>query len=280
MSMILVVINAAVYFLQLVMQLSTNTAGQLERYLALTPVDLFHGWIWQLLTFQFLHGGPLHLILNCVMLYMFGRSVEEIIGRMEFLKLYLISGAIGGLLQATLGWLFPIHFGYESSTLGASAGVFALVAAFAALHWEQHITTLVAFVIPVTMRAKYLLLVMGILSGFGMLEKGSGIAHAAHLGGMLAGLGYIRMFVQGGRGGAEWDWMRRRSEKRELVNAGSGRVSVRRVQPQKAEELPPEEFISKEVDPILDKISQHGIHSLTDQERTILEKARKKMSKR
>jgi len=60
---------------------------------------LSHGYVWQLLTFQFMHGNFLHLLLNCWAIFMFGREVEQALGRKSFLTLYLSSGVIGGLCK-------------------------------------------------------------------------------------------------------------------------------------------------------------------------------------
>jgi membrane associated rhomboid family serine protease len=279
--LILIIANTAVYALQLLAGLNQGLSGNfVNRYFALVPDDLARGWVWQLITFQFLHGGAFHLIMNCLMLWMFGRSLEETLGRSTFLKLYFTSGTLGGLLQVLCGWTFPSHFG-AGAVVGASAGVFGLIAAFAALNWEQRITTLVAFILPVTMRAKYLLLILGILAVLGMLERASGIAHAAHLGGMLAGMGYVHFIIKGNLRGFVPSRPARYSARRELVRSGSPRRTFWRSEPSgPAEELPPAEFISREVDPILDKISAHGIQSLTDREKRILEAARARMATR
>lgn len=279
--LVLIIANTVVFTLQLLAGLNQGLSGNfINRYFALVPDDLARGWIWQLFTFQFLHGGAFHLIINCAMLWMFGRGLEETLGRSTFLKLYFVSGTLGGLLQVVCGWVFPAHFG-AGAVMGASAGVFGLIAAFAALNWEQPITTLVAFIIPVTMRAKYLLLILGILAGLGMLERNSGIAHAAHLGGMFAGLGFVHFVIKGNRGSFEWSRPRRSSPRRELVKSGSAKGAFWKKEPTATtDDLPPAEFISREVDPILDKISAHGIQSLTDRERRILEAARARMAKR
>ena len=279
-SLILVVANTSVFALQLIFQLMSDpNPSPIERHFALNPVD-WTRWIYQLFSFQFLHGGPLHLILNCAMLYIFGRPVEQALGRTDFLKFYLVSGALGGLLQVACSWVFPHHFGMLP-VVGASVGVFALIAAFAALNWEQSITTLVAFIIPVTMKAKYLILVMGILAVLGMLERNSPVANAAHLGGLLAGLGYIRLLVQADRTLFDWRRFRHSRPKQELVEVRRTQRSFwQKPQLSTNDDLPPAEFISREVDPILDKISAHGIQSLTDRERKVLEAARAKMAKR
>jgi membrane associated rhomboid family serine protease len=284
-SLWLIAVNTACYAAQLIVPLfvqAGGASGGLERYLALRTDEPGVNWLWQLLTFQFLHdrGNPLHLILNCAMLYLFGRPVEDVLGRTAFLRFYLVSGAVGGLLQVACSWLFQGHFG-QGPVLGASAGVFALIAAFAALNWNHPITMLVAFIIPVTMKAKYLVLVEVIIAGFGLLQGRSGVAHAAHMGGILAGLGYVRFFVLREFVWFNWPRFRRSLPHRELVKTASGRHgSWAPSKKEEFEDLPSAEFISKEVDPILDKISAHGIQSLTAREREILQAARERMGKR
>lgn len=282
-SVWLVIVNAAFYAAQLIIPLTGTRLDapqpQLEPYLALYPQDLVRGCIWQLITFQLLHAGPLHLILNCAMLYMFGRPVESILGKTRFLALYFGSGAVGGLLHAIVSLALPMHFGL-GPVVGASAGVFGVIAAFAILNRDTPITTLIALVFPVTMPAKYLLLAELVLAVIGMLQPRSGIAHAAHLGGMLAGVVYVKL-------ASRWRWPARtgrarfRRRLRQLVNV-TARKSVFGEQPVPTtpDDLPPDEFLEREVDPILDKISAHGIQSLTERERRILELARRKMEKR
>jgi membrane associated rhomboid family serine protease len=280
----LVIVNVVFYTAQLVVPAvvgSQNVA--LETYLALHPADVLHGEIWQLLTFQVLHAGPFHLLINCAMLYIFGRSVETALGRARFFILYFGSGVVGGTLQVVLSLLFKEHFGFIEGlgwppVVGASAGVFGLIAAFATLYRDTPVTMLVAFIIPVSLKAKYLLLVELILAVLGMLDAGSNVAHAAHLGGMLAGIFYVRYLSQW-----NWHWPRlrgnvRRVPSRELVNVTAAKAQGWPNLP--GDPISPEEFISREVDPILDKISAHGIQSLTERERQILEAARRKMDKR
>src|SRR5207247_9817250 len=105
-----------------------------------------------------------------------------------------------------------------------------------------------------------------------------GMAGAPHLGGMLTGLIFVRYAVHG-----HWPRLRRaeRPPMRRLVKVHSQQSAPwGRNKDVIEEDLPPEEFLSKEVDPILDKISAQGIQSLTDRERKILESARQKMAKR
>ena len=279
--LVLVIVNVAVFAAQLVLDLVSPTLAHNARViLALSPDGLQRGWIWQILTFQFLHAGLFHLLINCAMLWIFGRTVVAQAGTKNFLRIYFFSGILGGLLQVMLSWLFPFYFGM-GAVVGASAGVFGLIAAFAALNWEQPITSYFALVIPVTMAAKYLILVESVFAVFGLLSRGSGIAHGAHLGGILTGLAYVRWIILSEKSFANWAPFRRVPRQRELVTAHAPRRTAwQRPEKPAEEELAPSEFISREVDPILDKISAHGIQSLTDDERKILEAARKKIARR
>ena len=279
-TVLLILVNAAVFGLELLAGLAPGSSLHHGiAYLALDPDNLEHGCVWQLFTFQFLHADILHLVINCAMLYMFGRPLEAALGRASFLRLYFGSGTVGGLVQALCAWTFPRQFGH-GAVVGASAGVFGLIAAFAWLNRDMPITTLIAFIIPVTMKAKYLLVIEVVLAVFGLLAPSSGIAHGAHLGGMLVGLAYAQ-FVVLGRPRFGWRRVRPAVVRRELVTTHApGPRTWHRRSTTGPDELPTADFISKEVDPILEKISSHGIHSLTERERRILELARTKMNQR
>ena len=194
------------------------------------------------------------------------------------MTVYLASGVMGGLVQVLAGLVLPRYLG--GFVVGASAAAFGLVAAFALLFPEGVI--LLFFVIP--LRAKHLLVLSGLLAVLGLVAPQSRdpnavhIADAAHLGGMVAGLLFIRYAIHW-----HWAWPRfpRRKDmaSRRLVKVGSGAGGLwRRGRAGSIEDLPPEEFLSREVDPILDKISAQGIQSLTERERHILEAAREKMA--
>jgi membrane associated rhomboid family serine protease len=246
------------------------------QYFALSLDGLKHGYVWQLLSYQFMHAGLLHLLFNCWAIYVFGQSVEAALGRKSFLTLYFCSGIIGGLFQVLAGVLLGRFF--AASVVGASAAAFGVVAAFAMLFPDQFIYLF--FVIPV--RAKWLLALSAFLAVLGIVTSarqppgGVHMADAAHLGGMLTGMFFVRYALQ-------WDlhWPRFRraggSTPRRLVKVNSGRSGFWGRKGANGEELRPEEFLSKEVDPILDKISAHGIQSLTERERRILEAARERM---
>lgn len=278
-TVVLLIVNAVAFVLQYTVLPLLIPEG----YLALSLEGLKRGFVWQLLTFQFLHSGVLHLLMNCWALFMFGREVEGILGKARFVALYFSSGVVGGLFQALVALIWPNYF--DSAVVGASAGVLGVVAAFAMLFPERVLTMLILFVIPVNMRAKYLLLLTLALAALGLSFPhsifGGNIAHAAHLGGILTGLAFIRLREHFQFRSLEWhpfDLNRPKHAWRKVPSLKAhGWPSSKS---EGSEEIPSAEFISKEVDPILDKISAHGIQSLTDRERKILDAARHKMAKK
>ena len=279
----LLVANVAIFIVQ--MFLAKFTRFPLDEYFALSLDGMRHGYVWQVLTFQFLHASPLHLIFNGIGLFFFGRELEEALGRKSFLTLYFSSGIIGGLTQVGLAALVP-HlstapwtYQFAGATVGASAGVFGLIAAFAMLAPNREIILMLFMVIPVPIRAWYLLVGSALLALIGLVHPTDNVANAAHLGGMIAGILFIRYAVN-------WQWPEFRRAPAPLprrkvkVHPGSSALWGPAPGTPDDEELPAEEFLSREVDPILDKISAHGIQSLTERERRILESARQKMGKR
>lgn len=254
--------------------------------LALTADGVRHGWVWQLLTFQFIHGGLGHLLGNLVGLWGIGGPVERILGPVRFVWAYLGAGVVGGLLQALLMIAFPNH--YAGVAAGASAGIAGLFAIFALLHPDAIITLM--FVLPI--RALTLYYIVGALACFFTLVPsglGGTAAHPAHLGGMVFGTLWVRQGWHHGfqpLPGTEWfsrlgQFFRRFSNRKSTgraANAASPRWRSAPVKSPTARSTSGTDFIASEVDPILDKIAQHGLHSLTERERKVLDLARRKMT--
>jgi membrane associated rhomboid family serine protease len=241
-TQLLIAINVAVFILQLVA----------DRYLiplfALSPEGLRHGFIWQPVTYMFLHGGFFHIFVNMFVFWFFGREVEFFLGQKSFTWLYFLAGVAGAALHLSLNW----HS--ESELIGASAGVLGCVIAFATMFPDREITLLVFFILPVRMKAKWMAL-LAIAFDVAALTGGfsTGVAHLAHLGG--AAVGYLFVKFLGYGKPIRWPRFQR---KQKSTN----------------------DFISEDVDPILDKISREGMQSLTPRERQILEAARSRMADR
>jgi membrane associated rhomboid family serine protease len=273
----LVTVNAAIFVLQLLAQQFFPHGAQIgENYFALSFDGLKSGYVWQLLTFQFMHAGWLHLIFNCLAIFFFGRPVEMVLGRARFLALYFSSGILGGALQMLFALLIPKYF--DAPIVGASAGAYGLVAAFAVINWTERFTLLIYFV-PVTLRGKTLLWGSIVFTIIYALVPNSGVANVAHLGGILTGFFYMRQIFEGRWHWPQWKFPSRRGESRELAAVGKGQNKFRNSTAETEEEFSTDEFLKNEVDPILDKISARGIQSLTAREREILESARKKMTR-
>src|SRR5207302_100267 len=217
-----------------------------------------------------------HLLLNCLAIYIFGTGVEQALGRKSFYALYFSSGTFGGLVQVALGLLFKGTM-FNAPVLGASAGAFGLTAAFALLYPDS--VLMLFFFIP--MRAKYLLPLSVVMAVTLMLmpSQSGNVAHAAHLGGMAAGYLFVKFAAHWH---LRWPQLRRspRRPLRRLVRVPTQRPADWRDAAIEEEDLPPDEFLRKEVDPILDKISAHGIQSLTEREKRILDRARSNVEKR
>ena len=140
---------------------------------------------WQLVSYGFLHGGFGHLFFNMFALYMFGLPIERAWGTRRFLIFYFVCMIGAGLVQllvaAIAGEVYP--------TIGASGAVFGLLLAFGMMYPNSTIMLLIP---PVPMKAKYFVVGYGLLTlFFGMTGTMAGVAHFAHLGGMLFGFGLI-----------------------------------------------------------------------------------------
>jgi membrane associated rhomboid family serine protease len=271
----LLIVNAVVFIIQLISTNFPNGQEIQDKYFALSLGGLENGYVWQLLTFQFMHASWMHIIFNSLAIFFFGRSVETVLGKNRFLAVYFSSGIIGGAVQMLFALWRPDFFG--GYVVGASAGAYGVVAAFAVINWTEQFTLLIYF-IPVTMRGRTLLWVSIGLALVGLMTRGSGVANAAHLGGILTGFFCVRYIFQG-----RWPQLELPSQRepRELAAKSTGKYAFWRPAANKPDEdLSAAEFLQREVDPILEKISAHGIQSLTKREREILEKARAKMADR
>lgn len=265
-TVILLAAYTALFLTELLVTRFFPAQASVFNYLALSVPGIEHGYLWQFITYQFLHAGFWHLLLNCWAIFIFGREVEALLGGKRFLALMFTSGIVGGVFQIIVALVWPQYFG--GAVVGASACAFGLVAAFALLFPERELTMLIFFVIPVHLRAKSLLLISGIIALAGFGWHSDHVAHAAHLGGMAMGWFFVRKILQG-------DWSRLSGSLRPVEKKLS-----RRPMREPLEEKPATDFVASEVDPILDKISAHGIQSLTAQERAVLEAARQKMTPR
>ncbi|QNH13291.1 rhomboid family intramembrane serine protease [Xanthomonas sp. SI] len=183
--------NVAVFLLQQLLGDDTFAPFMLwplSDFDAFSPGQNFQ--IWQLLTYGFLHGGFSHLLFNMLALYMFGGPLEQTWGNKRFLTYYLVCVAGAGLCQLLVGWWMVSNGGDPYPTLGASGGIFGLLLAFGMLFPNQRVMLLFP---PIPMKARTFVIVFGALElVMGFTGWQPGVAHFAHLGGMLFGWLLIR----------------------------------------------------------------------------------------
>lgn len=255
----LIIASVVVFVLQLPFERTT-----LPDYFCVVPRLLFGKlFIWQLFTYMFLHAGFWHVLLNMFGLWMFGSDVESRLGGRRFLQFYFLCGVGAGLCYAATSW------GARASVpmLGASGAVFGVLTAFAMLFPDRYVMLLLPF--PVALKAKHAVLGFALLEILAVISAArDNVAHFAHLGGCVFGYAYMKLKFQLTLPYAfaerlsyalkrRWFWRRRARHKYKPIDV--------------------EEFISREVDPILAKISHRGIGSLTRKEKRILKKARSQM---
>jgi membrane associated rhomboid family serine protease len=150
--------------------------------------------VWQLFTYMFLHGGVFHILFNMLGLWMFGVELERMWGSRYFAKFYAVCGVGAGITQVVASFLPVPLFEqfYYAQTIGASGAIFGVLLAYGLYFPNRPI--LMYFIFPVP--AKYFVAIMGGISLLSAIEGGGGgVAHVAHLGGLLAGY----LYLKGGR---------------------------------------------------------------------------------
>lgn len=167
---------------------------------ALVPSHVVHGRLWELVTYMFLHslGSFWHILINMLMLYMFGADLERTWGTERFLRYYFFCGAGAGVCVVAGNYLNGTP---NVMTIGASGAIYGLLLAFGMLYPDRQI--LFSFLFPIP--AKYFVMILGgiaFLSTFG--SSGGGVSHVAHLGGMLFGFLYLRSQRGRKRLGPSW----------------------------------------------------------------------------
>ena len=230
------------------MLIFANIAAYVIEYLFHFPLSRFgalqanwweHLAVWQLITYQFIHQGFWHLLANMMGLYFLGPETERALGTNRFFALYFLSGVLGGL-----GWSLLSPYG---SCVGASGAIFGVLGAYAALYPNRELILIFLPFVPI--KAWLFVLLLGAYEFMHTLEgPGGHVANAAHLSGGI--VGYIFATIVG---------------RPDLLHKLKEKFRPR--------EKPP---VSRaEIDRILDKAAQQGMHSLTSHERDQLKRAGK-----
>ncbi len=171
--------NVALFFLQLAAPIVTGVLG-------LQPDLVVRGWVWQLGTYMFLHGGLLHILFNMLALWMFGAELERMWGTRQFLRFYFTAGVGAGVLTVAFA-LLPFDVArqiYVSNVIGASGAIYALLLAYGLYFPDRPVYMYFLFPVP----AKVFVLIMGLIAFYSSVAgTNGGVANATHLGGLLVG---------------------------------------------------------------------------------------------
>ncbi len=249
------------------------------KYLYLWPVgDNSNFYLWQLISYQFIHGGFMHLFFNLFALWMFGSELEEMWGSKKFLSYYLLCGIGAGLIQLYVAPLFSD----PAPTIGASGAIYGILLAFGLTFPDRPIFMFPLF-IPIP--AKFFVLIFAgieLLTGF--TSSGSGIAHFAHLGGALTGfllikfgdkLGLFR-FIENLFKPKQINYKPHESNSNPNIYRANWTNTYKTHEAPKSPAGTSSFFVDGEqvtqmrIDEILDKISATGYQNLTDKEKRIL----------
>jgi len=246
---LLLIVNAAAFLLRLVLKNYVN----FDALLGFAPAAVTRGLLlWQPCTYFLFHANVWHLLVNLLIIWMFGGDVEQALGARRLFALYVLLPVAAAAAAIAISPASPVLF------LGPSAAVFGILTAFGVLFPERVVTLLVLFVMPVSVKAKYL------AAGFILIEllvlldaPAVTLVNFAPLVAVPLCVAYLRY--------------------RRLTGAPKTAGGARAKKPPPADAN--EYFMEREIDPILDKISREGIHSLTKGEREKLEKARSRIKK-
>lgn len=293
----LLIINVAVYLLQsfffkALWLGNVNIYQFYFKYFALQPIFTVpsftspisgHFFPWQIITYMFMHGSFTHLFFNMFALWMFGIELENLWGSKKFLFYYFLCG-----IGAALANLFiaPI-FTSVGPTVGASGSVYGILIAFGYLFPDRHIY--IYFLLPI--KAKYLVILYMALEVFSVAsQQETGIAHVAHLGGAVVGFVYLLITKRK----TSYDIFSKYSNKYSHFyphnfKSGSFQNDIQEdtyhKEPKTEEETTDykkelelkDKTTQEKIDAILDKLSESGYQSLTEEEKRILFQESKKL---
>lgn len=249
---VLLILNCAVF----VVQMFADAHGTMSRSLGVTVA----GWwqIWRYITFQFLHGGVWHIVLNMLGLYLLGTPLEQRMGGRNFTIFYLACGVIAGLAYVMIGWLFSSNHGIP--IIGASGGVYAIVLACAVFFPHMQLIFLF-FPVPIRLAAVIIFgaMLLMVAQSIAAHQADSAMSDVAHLGGAVAA--------------AVWIWVLPRLRESYLYGRQRQRQGAweRKMAQRRSEQ--------DRIDAILKKIHDEGISSLTSREKKVLQEASRRQDR-
>jgi membrane associated rhomboid family serine protease len=178
----LIIANSVVFLL---MWLVAPIGRFFMQWFALVPADVITRlFVWQLVTYLFLHGGFMHILMNMLFLWFFGKDLEDIWGTRRFLQFYFFCGVGAGVVVVLANYLFGNP---RIPTIGASGAIFGVLLVAAVL-WPDRI--IIFYIFPI--KLKYLVMILGAIAFFGLSEPNSGVSQVAHLSGMAFGYAFLK----------------------------------------------------------------------------------------
>jgi len=243
----LIITNVLVFIIQ------GFASFSMTRYFGLTPALFFSdfpNYLFQPITYMFLHGGFFHILFNMFALWMFGTEIEYSWGGSRFLRFYLYCG-IGGALVSLI-----FNSNLNIPIVGASGAIYGILAAYWLMFPDRYL--LIFFLFP--MKVRWALPLFGLLN---FIASGANVAHLAHLGGAVVGLMYMKSDWRVARFFNPFKSLRHKHKKAKLEKNR-----------QKAEEM------MNRVDRILDKINEVGFDNISPDDRKFLEEASQILSKK
>jgi len=196
----LVIINAGVLLLlTLLHAMNEDVFAAFRAIFALIPYVVVRGWVWQLVSYSFLHEGILHLLFNMLGLWMFGAQFEQDWGPKKFLEFYFF--CVIGAALTTIAVSYTGIGGVQPTTptIGASGGVFGILMAFGMIYGDREV---MLFPIPFSVKAKYFVAGIAFITLIEAISassgRGSAVAYSAHLGGLLFGFLYVKFIPKRG----------------------------------------------------------------------------------
>lgn len=240
-------------------RIGVEAALSQKLHLGLDCSKIITPWFWvlpfQLFTYQFLHSGVMHILINMLILFFFGRELQNVLGTKRFLTLYFVSGIFGGLVQIVAALLMGA--GSFPLVVGASGAIYGIVIYYA-MRWPNRTVNMFIFPIIVPLKVWVLACIMVGISLFsGLLsDQGDMVAHMCHFGGAVFGFLYFRYEIKMVQLA---DSMKERGE----------RKAQEKIMEQEAE-----------MDRLLEKIHKEGIKALTPAERKFLNEASRGLRKR
>lgn len=219
----IILVTVAIFFALLILHWVAPAIGlQIIALGALTPTMVTHGAIWQLITYSFLNVGIFQIAFDMLSLWFIGAYLETIYGARWVTELYFISVVGAGLTTIAVSYSGIFHMTPQATVYGALGGIFGLLVAWAVLMGDQKFFL---FPLPISIRAKYMVLIYILIALASVMEGPSGFLNLASLGGALFGYLYVKRAPRRGFAfaaserafsfrNAYYRWKRRRTAKK------------------------------------------------------------------